>query len=135
MNIKKKGKNMENNNREILAGQNRIYLGEDNILYYVNIGEIDEELAHESCEAMLKLRDMGEGTVHFLIDLNKGGKTSAKARKIFQDFTQKNVHGKLALCGMHPIARVLASFFMGITQKEDMRFFKTKEEALDWLRE
>ena len=126
---------MEENEREIRIGENRIYLGEDNILYFVNNGEIDEKLALESCDAMLKLRNLGEEPVHFLIDLNKGGKTSAKARKILQNFTQNNVHGKLALYGVNPIARVLASFFMGITKKTDMRFFKTREEALVWLKE
>ena len=126
---------MEEKNREILVGENRIYLDEDNILNYINIGEMDEEIARESCDAMLKLRNMGEGKVHFFIDLNKGGKTSTKARKILQEFTQKGVYGKLALCGLNPVARVLAAFFMGITQKNNMRFFKTKEEALAWLKD
>jgi len=29
----------------------------------------------------------------------------------------------------------MASFFMGASKKKDMRFFKTKEEALAWLKE
>ncbi len=126
---------MEKIEGEIWVGENRIYLGEDNILNFINVGEIDEKIALESCEVMLKLMNMGEGEVDFLIDVNKGGKTSSKARKILQEFTKKNIQGKLALWGLHPVARVLASFFMGITQKEEMRFFKTKEEALKWLKE
>ncbi len=126
---------MEKIEGEIWVGKNRIYLGEDNILNFINVGEIDEKIALESYEAMLKLMNMGEGEVDFLIDVNKGGKTSSKARKILQEFTKKNIQGKLALWGLHPVARVLASFFMGITQKEEMRFFKTKDEALKWLKE
>jgi hypothetical protein len=30
---------------------------------------------------------------------------------------------------------VLASFVMGVTKKEEVYFFKTKEEALAWLKE
>jgi hypothetical protein len=126
---------MEKIEGEIWIGENRIYLDEDNILYFINVGEIDEKIALESCEAMLKLMNMGEGEVDFLIDINKGRKTSSKARKILQEFTKKNIQGKLALWGLHPVAKVLASFFMGVTKKEEMRFFKTKEEALKWLKE
>jgi hypothetical protein len=126
---------MEKIEGEIGIGENRIYLDEDNILYFINVGEIDEKIALESCEAMLKLMNMGEGEVDFLIDINKGRKTSSKARKILQEFTKKNIQGKLALWGLHPVAKVLASFFMGVTKKEEMRFFKTKEEALKWLKE
>jgi len=43
--------------------------------------------------------------------------------------------GKVALFGLNPVARVIASFVMGVTRKKDMRFFKTREEALAWLRE
>ena len=126
---------MEKNEREIWVGENRIYLDENNILTYINVGEMDEETARKSCDAMLTLRNMGKGKVHFFIDLNKGGKSSIKARKILQEFTQKEVYGKLAFYGLNPVARVLASFFMEITQKKDMRFFKTKEEAFAWLKE
>ena len=43
--------------------------------------------------------------------------------------------GKVALFGLHPVARVIASFVMGVTKKEDMRFFRTKEEALAWIKD
>lgn len=126
---------MQEKEREIRAGENRIYLGEDNILYFINVGEIDEKTAQEGVEAMAKAASMGEGTVNYFIDLNKAGKTTPEARRILKEYTEKYVKGKLAFWGLHPVARVLASFFMGITRKENMRFFKTKEEALAWLKE
>jgi hypothetical protein len=43
--------------------------------------------------------------------------------------------GKTAFFGMHPVARVIASFVMGVSPNKMMRFFKTKEDALIWLRE
>jgi len=43
--------------------------------------------------------------------------------------------GKVAVFGLHPVARVIASFVMGVSKNKDMRFFKAKEEALAWLKE
>ncbi len=112
-----------------------MYLDEDNILNIINTGEIDEKTAIEMKEAVRKLTNMVDGGTHTLTDLNKAGKTTSKARKIFQELADQWGPGKTALFGMHPVARVLASFVMGASKKEDMRFFKTKEEALAWIKE
>ena len=120
--------------REIWVGENRLYLDEDNVLCIINIGEIDEKIAIEIKEAVLKIMNMVEGKVHTITDLNKAGKTASRARKIFQELAEHEKQGKNAFYGMHPVARVLASFFMGISKKKDIRFFKTKEEALAWLK-
>jgi len=125
---------MENKNREIKIGENRLYLGEDNILYVTNVGEVDEKMAIAIKEVVLKLMNVAEGKVHTLTDLNMAGKTSPAARKVFQELADHEKQGKNAFFGLHPVARVLASFFMGISKKKDMRFFKTKEEALEWLK-
>ena len=121
--------------REIWVGENRYYLGEDNILYITPVGEFDEEIALAVKEVMLKFFNMVEGKTNLLVDLNKAGKHSSEARKIVKEFTEHEKAGKVAVFGLHPVARVLASFIMGISQKKDMRFFKTKEEALAWLKE
>ena len=120
--------------REIWVGENRLYLDEDNVLCIINVGEIDEKIAIEIKEAVLKLMNMVEGKVHTLTDLNKAGKSTSQARKVFQELAEHEKQGKNAFYGMHPVARVLASFFMGISKKKDIRFFKTKEEALTWLK-
>jgi hypothetical protein len=54
---------------------------------------------------------------------------------IFREAAEKVFKGKMAYFGMHPVARVIASFMMGVTRKQNMRFFKTREEALAWLKE
>ena len=120
--------------REIWVGENRLYLDEDNVLCIINVGEIDEKIAIEIKEAVLKIMNMVEGKVHTITDLNKAGKTTSRARKVFQELAEHEKQGKNAFYGMHPVARVLASFFMGISKKKDIRFFKTKEEALTWLK-
>jgi len=126
---------MENKDREIWIGKNRLYLDEDNIAYFVVVGEHDEKKAIALKEAFLKLTDMVEGKVNALGDLNKAGKQSPEARKIWKELSENKKFGKIAIFGMHPVARVLASFVIGTTKKKDMRFFKTKEEALAWLKE
>lgn len=34
-----------------------------------------------------------------------------------------------------PVTRVLAYFVIGVTGEKDIRFFKTREETLTWLKE
>jgi hypothetical protein len=133
--MKEKVEVKEVSEREIWVGENRLYLGEDNIIYITNVGEINEKTAVAIEDAVIKLTTMVERNVSTLTDLNKAGKMTPKARKVFQEFVGQGEHGKAALFGMHPVARVLASFFMGVTRKRDIRFFKKKEEALSWLKE
>jgi hypothetical protein len=125
---------MAEKDREIWAGEHRLYLGEDNIFYITVVGEVDGKTAAEVTEIDNKFKSMVEGKINVLADLNKGGKQSAEARKIWKEMTEDDRTGKIAMYGMHPVARVLASFVMGVSRKKDVRFFKTKEEALTWLK-
>ena len=121
--------------REILIGEGHIYLDRDNIIYAAPVGEIDEKIAIEFKDGILKFMNRFEGKVNGIVDLNKCGKQSSKARAVFEELNDDKKVGKLAFFGMHPVARVLASFAMGVSKNKDMRFFKTKEEALAWLKE
>ncbi len=126
---------MEEKDREIRVGQNRVYLGEDNILYISVVGEVDGKTSAAIREIDIKFKGMVEGKVQVLGDLNKAGKQSTEARKVWKELAEDDRTGKIAMYGAHPVARVLASFVMGVSRKKDMRFFKTKEEALAWLKE
>ena len=126
---------MNEGNREIWVGENRLYFGENDIINGTYIGDIDVKMANELREANLKLMNLVEGKVKILNDMNRIGKPSFEARKIFQEFTLHEKIEKVAFFGLHPVARVIASFFIGRSKKKDMRFFETKEEALAWLKE
>ena len=126
---------MENKDREIRVGENKLYLGKDNVLYVTVFGEVDEKIAILIKEADLKFKNMVKEKYDVLADLNKSGKHSSESRKIWKEMTEHDKTGKVAIFGMHPVARVIASFVMGVSKKKDMRFFKTKEEALLWLKE
>lgn len=129
------GIKMEKNNREIRIGKNRMNLGDDNILYHTVVGDVDEKIAIEIKEAGITLANMVEGKVDTLIDLNNAGKASYNARKIAVESYTHEKFRKIAMFGLHSVARVLASFVIGVSKKKDLRFFKTKEEALAWLKE
>ena len=121
--------------REIWIGESRLYLGKDNIGFVALIGEVDESAANRYMDAALKMMNIVEGGVNFLVDVNKTGKLSTEARGIFKEMSENEKTGKVAIFGMHPVAKVLASFVMGVSKNKDMRFFRTEEEALAWLKE
>ena len=52
------------NEKEIWVGENRIYLTNDNDLYYVKTGGFDEKTAIDSIEAMRTLNEHAEGEEH-----------------------------------------------------------------------
>ena len=126
---------MKEEYREIWVGESRFYLGEDNICYITVVGEVDEEIAIAIKEVDLKFKNMIEEKLNILADLNKAGLQSSEARKVWKKMTEHEKSGKIAMFGMHSVARVLASFIVGVSKNKDMRFFKTKEEALEWLKE
>ena len=120
--------------REFWVGESRFYLGEDDILYETIVGKQDEKTIIAALEAHNRFKNMVEGKMKMLIDINKAGQLSSGARKIGRETLEDEKVGKVALFGLHPVARVIASFVMGVTRKKDMRFFKTKEQALAWLK-
>ena len=129
---------MKKDNNEVWIGGNKIYLGEDNILYGIAEGDIDDEMALKINEVVLHFANHGkyEGDrLNTLVDVNKAGKHSSKARKIWGELAEHEKAGKIAYFGLHPVARILAAFIMGVSKKKDLRFFKTKEEAITWLKQ
>ena len=126
---------MEKKEREILIGKSRYYFSEDNILHATIVGEVDDSAAAGYRDAAMKFINMSAGTINVLGDITKAGKLSPEARKVFRELTEHETTGKVAIFGLHPVARVIASFFMGTTKKKDIRFFSSREEAIAWLKE
>ena len=125
---------MEEKDGEIRIGESRYYLEENNIMHAVEVGVIDDQKALAIKETYLKVLDTVKGQVNILVDLNKAKKPSAKARKILNEISENERVDRVAHFGVHPVARVMASFLMGFSKKKEIRFFKTGEEALKWLK-
>ena len=121
------------NSTTVIVGQNKTVFIEPNIIYVVAKGEQTDELSKEQSRICNQFIEGVEGKINYLIDLNLAGKSSPQARKHWQRLSEDKRTNKVALFGLHPVARVLASFVMGVSLKKDMLFFKTKEEAQDWL--
>lgn len=122
--------------KEIWIGINKILLIEENIIYVTAIGEQTTELAISYVESFLSLTSKLHGGIKYLIDLNKCGKNSPEARLIWEKIGGQKDTIKVALFGLNPVARVIASFVTGrISQNNKMLFFNTKEQAMNWLME
>jgi hypothetical protein len=121
--------------REIWVGENRFYLDEDGIMYVEISGEHDKQIALEMKDAYLKLLSMSEGKVNIFADNSKSKRPSVEARKIFRVLTEHEKSGKIAVFGQNPVARVISTFIVGLSKNKDVHIFKSKDEALLWLKE
>ena len=115
--------------------EDSVYLRDRSILHIVAKEETDDATADMAMELAEEVRKKVDGKLKILIDLNSAKKQSPHARDVWRKLNDHETTGKVAMFGVHPVARVLASFVIGITKKKNHRFFKTEQEALLWLRE
>lgn len=122
------------NDRQIWIKENHLYLDDNNIIYDIAKGDTDEDLASGIKEGILTLARKCHGTANLFVDLSYAGKPTPAARKIYLSITENEKIGKIALVGLNPVARVLASSLTSISGKRDLRFFKNKADAITWLK-
>jgi hypothetical protein len=120
--------------KEFKIGLNRTELIHGNIIYVIAMGPQTSQTAQAQFEVNKVLLQQVHGPINYLIDLNDCGKSSPEARKVWKELSEDEKAYKVALFGMHPVAKVLASFVMNLTLNHKMQFFKTKEEGLKWIR-
>jgi len=117
----------------ILVGPNKTTWIEPNTISVVVIGDQSDALANVQQKVCKEMAGRVNDKINYLIDLNGAGKSSHHARKTWQMLSESKKTYKVAVFGMHPVARVLAAFVMGASSKKEMSFFKTREEAVLWL--
>ena len=120
---------------EIWVGECKNQLCDENIVHIVSVGMVDEEIATTIKDIYHYFLQKTKGKLNVLVDVNKAGKPTPETRQIWKDLTEEKRTGKVAIFGLKPVARVLAGFVMGVSKNKNMRFFKTKEESLNWLKE
>ena len=123
------------NEKEIFVGNNRFYLGEDNVLYITVEGEFNEKLATGIEDAYLKLMKKSGRKTNLLIDSTEMGQPSSVARKIIKRMTEHKFTGKVSVYGTNRVSRMLAAFIIGLSNNKNMHFSKSKEEAINWLKQ
>ncbi|MDD5530970.1 MAG: STAS/SEC14 domain-containing protein [bacterium] len=119
--------------RKILVGNHTFYLDRDNILYITIVGEIDDKKTNIILDAFTKLQGMVKGKVNIFVNINNAGKLSIKTRTLPTKLHMNKKIGKIAIFGLTPVAKVIAAFFMGNSKTKGMKFFNTKEKAIEWL--
>ncbi|MGQ7867995.1 SpoIIAA family protein [Sunxiuqinia sp. sy24] len=120
---------------EMWINHNCIRLIEGNIFHITASGEQTSEMAYTYLDLFDKMLSGSAQPVSYLIDLNQAGKNSSGARKLWTQIGDDSQTHRIALFGLHPVALVLASFVIGVSNEQKMRFFKTEQEAMAWLKE
>ncbi len=124
---------MKEIDREIQVGENRFYFGKDGIMYVEIVGDLDSTFALAMKNAYLKLLSCVNEKVNILVDNSRTGKPSQESRKIFNELIKHEQIGKIAVFGLNPVARVIASFVLGNARNLNSKIFKMKADALEWL--
>ena len=125
---------MEKPDREIKVGKNTLYLGEDNILHQILVGRLDKDLTTIMHQASVKLRNIVDGKVDMLINIDKVKAVSPEATEMGLTSVIDEKVGKVAIVGMNPLVPALLSPFMGAVRKRNVAFFKIEEAAMQWLK-
>ncbi len=69
-----------------------------------------------------------------LVNSSQTGKYSLAARRIYLELNQDPRVGKAAVIGASRYARVLASFVLKATRRDNIRFFDSEKKAIAWLK-
>jgi hypothetical protein len=73
--------------------------------------------------------------VHMVLDATLSGKVSSGARKLLSDINNDLRVGTIAVIGAKRYIRVLVSFVLRATGRDNFRFFDSEKEAVAWLEE
>lgn len=120
---------------EYWIGANKTVLIDQKIIHITAVGEQTCEMALLHKELDHKLFSLVEGQLNYLVDVNKCGKNSPEATVMFRQLCYNEKVNKVAVYGLHPVARIIASFVIGLDPKGKQRFFKSEEQARIWLDE
>lgn len=125
---------MENSERaEFRIGGDTVFLRNNSTIQVVVTGVQTLEMALEVKKVCLQLSSGMEAKCNYLINLNGCGKNEPGAREIWKELSGHENTNKAATFGMNPVAQVIATFVMGTHKGNNLRFFKSEEDALNWL--
>lgn len=121
---------------EYQVGPVNLKLIHNNISFSAPKETVTLELAQKCYEVHMIFREYINAPVNVLIDLNNAKKSPPEARRFWEKIANEEHYHKIAFCGLHPVARILAAFEISASaNRNKMHFFKTKEEAIKWLQE
>jgi len=112
-----------------------IEMGNDGVVRTAFIGDMTEQGVNalaEDAQPFLEASSAKKPTP-VLHDSSRSGKYTSRARKAILAFFSDPRIGKIAVIGARPYTRVLLSFLIKASGRENMRLFGTEPEALAWL--
>ena len=109
---------------------------DDGILQITHIGDMKDENIEPYFEDLMPFIEATTEAepLRVLIDSSRTGKYSAAFRKKLVGLLGAPRLGKMASVGAKRYSRVLGSFFLKATGRDNLRFFESEEEALVWLK-
>jgi len=95
-----------------------------------------EEDAIRFKKELFEILDKTEGKAKILGDASGAGfGPTFKARKIYTEIIKSPKIGKAAIFGLNRSNKVIVSFLLKASGKNDLKVFSNEEEALKWLKE
>jgi hypothetical protein len=114
-----------------------ISMGDDGVLRMDLIGDMDREGMEAYINDLAPFLEAATEAEPLLIltDSSRSGKLSSGARKLSVETNRDPRMGKTAVIGeSRRYFRVMASFILKATGRDNIRFFDSEEEALTWLK-
>ncbi len=121
--------------KEIKRKQIKIFVDKDGIINFVDQTRNTVEDALVAKEKILELAKKMPKPRRLLTDLTGIETPSAKIRKIVAEMMKEARIDKIALVGGDFIMKTVANFMMSASGIKNSKFFKTKKEAIEWLKQ
>ncbi len=125
-----------NENKFLISNDNEVYIDTINNIYNVIARGIQTiEIANAHKYLAEKIFENSKQPLSFFINVNECGKNSPEARKTWKYLTEHSKTKKVAVFGIHSVAKVIAYFVIGtLIKKEKIRFFDNEVNALKWIK-
>ena len=120
--------------------ENKVWLGEDGIIYAEVVKVDSEEDAYEILEGIKKILKKSSRKMKIFIDIMTSTiiassqfrkECGEKIKELYEDIGFE----RTAICGITVIPRTIAFFVIKASGVKNIEIFKTKKEALKWLKE
>jgi hypothetical protein len=118
---------------DILVHGNRIFVT-DGIVNIISHGDKDITVAQALVEKVKALFSQDSGLHSIIIDAGDEGKIRKGVKRIMQNELLKVYGDRIAIHGVNPIMRFLAPIILKIKMSKDIQIFKTREDAVEWVR-
>ena len=122
--------------------KNKVWIGEDNIIYAeITDKDLSGENVFKIIEDTVKIVREFSGKAKILANFVKpvfkvgDSKFRKKLVDVMVEMYKNPGFEKVAICGVSTIVRVASLFVVKTTKLTNIRVFKTKEQALKWLKE